>query len=607
MPFGAEVLPERGVEFRLWAPRAGRVELCLETHDGRSLLPMDAAGEGWFKAVAALAADGALYRFRIDEAECVPDPASRFQPNDVHGRSCVVDPSRFVWHDAEWSGRPWEEAVVYELHVGTFTAAGDYAGAAERLAHLANLGITAVELMPAGEFPGRRNWGYDSVYPFAPESSYGGPNDLKAFIETAHRAGIMVIMDVVYNHFGPEGNYLHLYARDFFTDRHRTPWGPAINYDGARNVTVRRFFIDNALYWLEEFNVDGLRLDAVHAIVDESEPDILVELAQAVRSRVPPHRHVHLLLENDNNASRYLRRDAGGNPSCYTAQWNEDWHHVWHVLLSGETHGYYHDFADDPRAHLLRCLIEGFAYQGERSVFRGMKPRGEPSADLPSAAFIAFLQNHDQVGNRPFGERLTVLTGPERLRAAVAVQLLAPSIPALFMGEELGCRRPFLFFTDFAPELRASVREGRRQELERSGALSAGTAARPPPDPGDAATFERSVLDWNGVEDASEGSWLGYYRALLELRRRMIVPRLRGARGDAPGSRLLGRQGLVACWRMGDGSRLRLVANLSDTPLALDRDTTPAIFRQPDRDPGRADSVLPPWFVGWFLDGVDEH
>lgn len=604
MPFGAEIRPQGGVAFRLWAPDARKVDLCLERGGAAELSPMCADQHGWFRVVHEDAGPGAMYRFRIDGEHLVSDPASRFQPQDVHGPSCVVDPERFEWRDTHWLGRPWEETVLYELHVGAFTERGTYASAATRLGYLAELGITAVELMPVADFPGRRNWGYDGVLPFAPDSCYGGPDELKAFVAAAHQLGIMVIMDVVYNHFGPDGNDLQRYARDFFTDRYATPWGDAINYDGPNSTTVREFFIHNALYWLEEFNVDGLRLDAVHAIFDESEPDILVELAQTVRSRVPPDRHVHLLLENEDNTARYLHRDADGRPSSYTAQWNDDWHHAAHVLLTGETHGYYRDYADRPCGHLLRCLTEGFCYQGEPSRHREGGRRGTPSAALPGSAFIAFLQNHDQVGNRALGERLTRLTSLEGLRAAAAIQVLSPAIPALFMGEEFGCEQPFLFFTDFGGELATAVAEGRRREF---GAFDVArrTGLSGPPDPNDRQTFRRSVIDWEKADQPRHQQWLAFYRSLLELRHRMIVPRLAGTRAE-PGAMLIGECGLAVCWRMGDGSRLLLVANPGAAPLQLDRrlstHDSAALYCQPGSPEAfdRGD-VLPPWFVGWYL------
>jgi malto-oligosyltrehalose trehalohydrolase len=465
MPFGAEVLGDGSVRFRLWAPAAVRVDLCLESEGQERLLEMEADADGWLERVTGDAGPGSLYRYRIDGARKVPDPASRYQPQDVHGPSQVVDPAAFDWEDDAWQGRPWEEAVVYELHVGTFSPEGTFRGVGERLDYLVDLGVTAIELMPVADFPGERNWGYDGVLPFAPDATYGGPADLKALIQTAHRKGLMVFLDVVYNHFGPEGNYLHLYAPRFFTERHQTPWGDGINFDGEGSRVVRDFFIYNALYWLQEYRFDGLRLDAVHAIADESKPDILMELAEAVRAGPGRERQIHLVLENDHNAARYLQRRADGAPRWYTAQWNDDFHHTAHLLATGERDGYYLDYQDGPAGKLARCLAQGFTYQGEASRFRGGTPRGEPSADLPPTAFVNLLQNHDQVGNRALGERISELASPEALRTLSALLLLAPAPPLLFMGQELMAASPFLFFCDFGEDLAKSVTQGRRREF----------------------------------------------------------------------------------------------------------------------------------------------
>ncbi|HKS72878.1 MAG TPA: malto-oligosyltrehalose trehalohydrolase, partial [Terriglobales bacterium] len=395
MPFGAEVVDDQTVRFRLWAPKARRVDL---VHGSRDVIPMNFVGDGWFELLQK-SGPGSLYRFQIDGGARVPDPASRFQPRDVHGPSEVIDASAFDWKDGNWLGRPWQEAVLYELHVGTFSEQGTFAGVEERLAYLADLGVTAIELMPLSDFPGTRNWGYDGVLPFAPDSQYGRPEELKHLIQSAHAKGLMMFLDVVYNHFGPEGNYLHEYAPQFFSDRHQTPWGRALNFDGLGSREVRDFFIHNALYWLTEYHFDGLRLDAVNTIADDSSPDILTELAEAVRSKIGVQRQIHLVLENDDNRSRYLKRESDGRPGLYNAQWNDDIHHALHVAITGEHDGYYVDYSDCPVQHVERCLKEGFDYQGQPSNFRGGKSRGDPSAELPPSAFVSFLQNHDQVGN----------------------------------------------------------------------------------------------------------------------------------------------------------------------------------------------------------------
>ena len=429
MPFGAECSDDGSVRFRLWAPAAQEVELCFSVADKSTRILLEQRDQGWFELVTDAAKPGAQYCFRINDRREVPDPASRFQPRDVHGPSEVVDPGAFDWQDGAWKGRPWEEAVIYEAHVGAFTPAGTFSAVQERLDYLADLGITALELMPIADFPGRRNWGYDGVFLFAPDSTYGRPEDLKQLIQSAHERGIMVLLDVVYNHFGPEGNYIRAYAPQFFTDRHFTPWGDGINFDGLDSPVVRDFFIHNALYWLSEYHFDGLRMDAVNAIIDDSTPHILTELAAAVRSAVAPDRHVHLVLENDRNQSRYLQHTKECQPESYTAQWNDDIHHALHVLITGERDGYYSDYFERPIDQLGRCLVEGFAYQGEVSHYRKGEKRGESTEGLPPAAFVSFLQNHDQIGNRAFGERISNIADCRAIRATVAILLLAPSPP----------------------------------------------------------------------------------------------------------------------------------------------------------------------------------
>jgi malto-oligosyltrehalose trehalohydrolase len=583
----------------LWAPGSKRVDLCLEDAGGTPLA-MQRAGDGWWELDCARAAAGSRYRYRIDEGLLVPDPGSRANPDDVHGACCVVDPLAFDWDDGDWRGRPWEEAVVYELHVGTFTPQGSFAGVEGRLDHLRELGVTAIELMPIADFPGRRNWGYDGVLAFAPDSSYGTPTDLKRLVQSAHRRGLMVFLDVVYNHFGPEGNYLHSYAPQFFSRRHHTPWGAAINFDGEGSRTVRDFFIHNALYWLEEYHFDGLRLDAVDAIADDSRPDILTELAGAVRSRVG-RRHVHLVLENDANQIRF--QGAGpGAPERYDAQWNDDIHHALHVLLTGERDGYYADYADAPLAHLARCLAEGFAFQGEPSPFRGGKPRGEASRGLRPSAFVSFLQNHDQVGNRAFGERIGRLAPAGRIKAALAIVLLAPQPPLLFMGEEWCAREPFPFFCDFEPELARKVAEGRRGEFARFDRFRDATARLLIPDPSGDSTFDSARLDWSALGNPEHAEWLALHRRLLALRTRELAARLPGA---APGTCLAATDGLLMVrWALGDGSRLNLTANLQDAPrtrveLPAGRLLYATTERLGDALTGNA---LPAWTVVWTLD-----
>ncbi len=561
MPFGAEVLAGRGVRFRLWAPGVSGVTLRLQDRPDR---PMAATGDGWFEAVATDAGPGSRYLYGLPDGMTVPDPASRRQPADVHGPSEVVDPGAFDWTDAGWHGRPFEEAVFYELHVGTFTPAGTFDGVARELGRLARLGVTAIELMPLGESPGRRGWGYDGVYAFAPEASYGTPDALKRLVCAAHARGLMVFADVVYNHFGPEGNYLARYAPAFFTPRHRTPWGDAIDFAGPHAHVVRDFFIHNALYWLEEYHVDGLRLDAVHAMHDTSRPHFLEELADAVRRRFESDRPVHLVLENDRNQATLLARRADGGARWYDAQWNDDVHHAFHVLLTGERSGYYADYADAPAAHLGRALASGFAYQGEPSSFRGGVARGEPSGHLPPTAFVAFLQNHDQIGNRALGDRLAASVPARALRAALAVLLLAPSAPLLFMGEEWAVTRPFPFFCDLGAELAPLVREGRRREFAHDPALH--DALERLPDPTAEDTCAGAVLRADDARTPHARRRARMIRDLLALRRRELVPRLRGS--GAGTFDTLGGHALGIGWRLGDGSTLALLANLGADAVA---------------------------------------
>jgi maltooligosyltrehalose trehalohydrolase len=388
MPFGPRLLDGGGVEFRLWAPGAAAVGLVI---DGGEPQPMTAAADGWHVRREIGAGVGTRYGFRIGDLT-VPDPASRSNPDDVHAASAVVDSEAYAWNDAGWRGRPWHEAAIYELHVGTFTPAGTFAAAIERLDGLARLGITAIELMPVAEFPGRRNWGYDGVLLFAPDASYGSPEDLKRLVDAAHARGLMVLIDVVYNHFGPDGNYLHAYAPQFFNPRHHTPWGAAINFDGPECEPVREFFIRNALYWLDEFHADGLRLDAVHAMADDSPTHFVDSLAARVRAGPGSTRPIHLVIENDRNQSRFLPRDADGRPRIATAQWNDDIHHAAHVLATGERDGYYADYAAQPARLFARTLAEGFAYQGEPSPYRHGEPRGAPTGHLPPRRSSTFCR-----------------------------------------------------------------------------------------------------------------------------------------------------------------------------------------------------------------------
>jgi len=607
MPFGAE-LDEGNVRFSLWAPGARSVELDLTHERGHASLPMTASTGGWHRAVIQGIEAGATYQYRIDDGICVPDPASRWNPKDVHAASMVVDPAAFPWPDQDWKGRPWDEAVIYELHIGTFTPAGTFNAAIERLDYLVRLGVTAIEVMPVADFPGKRNWGYDGVLPYAPDAAYGSPDDLKSLVAAAHARGLMAFLDVVYNHFGPEGNYLGEYAPQFFDTERKTPWGAALNFDGPDSRTVRDFFIHNALYWINEFNFDGLRLDAIHAIADNSQPDIVEEIAAAVRAGPGRERHVHLIVENDRNQARYLTRDEAGQPAVANAQWNDDFHHPMRIIATGERDGYFADYADRPVWWLGRALAEGFGFQGEPSSYRKGALRGERTTALPPGAFINFLQTHDQVGNRAMGDRVAASADARALKLGVACLLLAPAVPMLFMGEEFAASSPFQFFCDFAPELAAAVREGRREEFAGFAQFSDPAVRDSIPDPGAEATFLASKLDWTEPVLGVHAEWHALYADLLRVRRLKIVPHL--ASGSRRGRfEVIGDSGLALDWVFGDGTALHLRANLSaldgvqvtHAPGTCIHST--AIHSTAGAAPGRE---MPAWGAVWTLDAAHD-
>lgn len=597
MPFGAELLSDGSVRFRLWAPNAQRVDLCLENQAGE-IFPLSPRPEGWFELSTPLATAGTQYQFQIDCQAKVPDPASRFQPDDVHGPSEVVNPRAFAWNDDQWLGRPWEEAVIYELHVGAFTPDGTFRAVEEKLDYLRDLGVTAVELMPVSDFPGSRNWGYDGVMPYAPDSSYGRPEDLKHLVQAAHARGMMIFLDVVYNHFGPDGNYLRLYSPQFFTSDHHTPWGEAINFDGRGSRVVRDFFIHNALYWLQEYHVDGLRLDAVEAIADDSTPDILTELAQTVRQKCGTKRRIHLMLENGDNAAHYMLRGPQNQVQLYDAQWNDDIHHALHVLVTGESDGYYTDYINDPVGRLARCLAEGFAFQGEYSEYHNGN-RGEPTAGLPPTAFISFLQNHDQVGNRAFGERIQQIANPQALKAAMEILLLAPAPPLLFMGEEFAASSPFLFFCDFQGNLAAAVTKGRRNEFARFARFNSAATRENIPDPNALETFLASKLDWGTLHRDGHAQSLAFYRELLAIRHHMVVPLLSK---PSHARAAITKCSLAVDWGFDDGAVLELRANLGNDKCPID-DHSGEIFysSSPEALPIVAQHHLPAWSVLWSI------
>lgn len=537
--------------FRLWAPALDRLSLLIE---GRAPLAMECMDEGWY-AIEAPAVPGTRYRFVLPDGLEVPDPASRAQSGGVHGWSVITEPART--EHSGWAGRPWEDAVIMEVHAGTL---GGFAGIEAGLERWAKLGITAIELMPIAAFAGARGWGYDGVLPFAPLESYGTPAELSHLLERAHELGLMVLLDVVYNHFGPDGNYIGLYAPQFFDATVETPWGGAV---AVEQQPVAEFFVENARMWIEDYGFDGLRLDAVHAIRN---PGFLDALAKRVREGVGPERHVHLVLENEeNDAARLV-------PGVYDAQWNDDFHNTMHVLLTGERESYYADFCEAPTERLARCLAEGFVYQGEPSPNHAGKPRGSPSGHLPPSAFVSFLQNHDQIGNRALGDRLTTLVAPGRLRAAMALLLLSPQIPLLFMGEETGSESPFLFFTDFDNELADAVREGRRREFAGFAAFADAASRSRIPDPNAIETFAAS----KPAPGPDAEAWEELVRHLLALRFEHLVPRLAGTR--SLGAEVLGPGAVKARWQLGDGGVLMIVANFGEQPAAFAEQSEDPIF-----------------------------
>jgi malto-oligosyltrehalose trehalohydrolase len=580
--FGPRPATAGGTHFRLWAPAAKSVELVA-----RRAFPMQPMGDGWYELIATDTGPGTRYRFRIDGEIEVPDPASAFQPDDVMGPSEIID-HRYDWRAKDWRGRPWHEVVILELHVGTFTPGGTFRSAIDELDSVAECGFTAIELMPVADFSGRWNWGYDGVLWYAPDSVYGRPEDLKALIDAAHQRGLMVFLDVVYNHFGPEGNFLGRYAPSFFITDTQTPWGAAVDYGVPE---VRTFAIENALHWLEHYRFDGLRLDAVHAIAKPGRPSVLEEISRATGELAKDTgRHIHLVLENDRNDASLLDPLADPPQGKFRAQWNDDYHHAWHVLLTGETHGYYHDYAQEWLGHIAKILSSGFAYQGQMSIHRGT-PRGETSAQLAPTAFVAFLQNHDQIGNRARGERLEMLAPSSTIDAALGVLLLAPMPPLMFMGEEWGETRPFPFFCDFKGDLANAVREGRKREFPHEPHEGAGAL----PDPISELTYESAVLDRNVLTRPAHHKRRDLVRRLLQTRRQEIIP-LTAALKTWSGWAFHEGRLLRAEWHL-DGVTLSLTANLSDDAASAPLSRGHPIWG------GLQPEHLPPWSVYWAREG----
>ena len=513
LPVGAEVLPEGGVHFRVWAPRRRTVEVIIEP--GGAVVTLEPDGEGYFSALTTEARAGSLYRFRLDgdDSYLYPDPASRYQPDGPHGPSQVVDPSAFRWADGGWKGVRLRGQVIYEMHVGTFTREGSWAAAARELPELAALGVTVVEPMPVADLPGRFGWGYDGVSMFAPTRLYGRPDDFRRFVDEAHRAGLAVILDVVYNHFGPDGNYLRQFAEEYFSTRHATEWGEAINFDGPGSRGVREFFISNAAYWIEEFHLDGFRFDATQQIFDDSPEHILAALARRAREAAAG-REIILVAENEPQHTRLARPPERGGYGL-DALWNDDYHHSAGVAMTGRNEAYYTDYTGRPQ-EFVSAVKYGYLYQGQRYKWQRQR-RGTPALDLRPEQFVVFIQNHDQVSNSARGERPQMLTSPGRYRAMTALTLLAPATPMLFQGQEFGASAPFHYFADHNPDLAQLVRKGRAEFLAQFRSIGTRATFDALPDPSDPDTFERCKLDFSERE-RNRGVYQ-MHKDLLRLRR----------------------------------------------------------------------------------------
>jgi len=551
-PIGAE-FHDGGVHFRVWAPRARAVEVVFESAPGT---PLSREDGGYHSGFVPDVEPGATYRFRLDGRGPFPDPASRFQPDGPHGPSAIVDPSSFPWTDQGWQGVPSSGQVIYELHLGTFTPEGTWEAAGRDLARLRRLGVTIVEVMPVADFPGRFGWGYDGVNLFAPCRLYGAPDDFRRFVDRAHALGLGVILDVVYNHFGPDGNYLTQFSPDYFTDRYACDWGASINFDGPDAGPVREFFVSNAECWISEFHLDGLRFDATQAMHDRSPEHLLAVLQRRVRAAAGP-RSLFLVAENDEQQAELARpADQGG--AGLDAVWNDDFHHSARVALTGKREGYFTDFHGTPQ-ELLSATKWGYLFQGQRHSLLG-KSRGSPALDLPGAAFVNFLENHDQVANSGHGSRLASIAPPGLHRALTALLLLAPGTPLLFQGQEYASSRPFLYFADHEPSLGAKVAKGRRQFLSQFPSLAGPEAQAALADPTDPETFRRCVLD--PAERDRRPEALRLHRDLLELRR--SDPVFRAQRSDRLFGALLSTEAFVLRFLDSEAGDRLLLINLGD-------------------------------------------
>lgn len=547
---GAQPIRDTECCFLVWAPFARTVEVQFESHT-RVITALQNGPHGYFCGTVQNVSPGSTYFYRLDQTISRPDPASRYQPQGVHGPSEVIS-SQFDWQDSGWKGLPLDRLVIYEIHVGTFTPEGTFDAVIPRLAALADLGVNTIELMPVAQFPGSRNWGYDGVYPFAVQNSYGGPEGLRRLVNAAHKLGLGVALDVVYNHLGPEGNYLRNFG-PYFTDRYKTPWGEALNFDGPFSDHVRRFFISNALYWISDFHLDALRLDAIHAIVDTSALPFLEELTRDVQSLAASlGRSVHVIAESDLNDARVVRPRAVGGFGC-GAQWTDDFHHSLHTLLTREKTGYYESFGSIE--HLAKAYTSGFVYSGQHSPYRE-RQYGNSSADIPARRFVVFGQNHDQVGNRAQGDRLSTIVDFERLKLAAGAVLLSPFLPLLFMGEEYAEPAPFQYFVSHADEaLIEAVRKGRKEEFSRF------DWQQDIPDPQSRETFDRSRLNWSLRDKGKHLTLRSFHGELLSLRR--SIPTLSNLSKDCTKTLVCGEACLVLD-RMDASGRVAAIFNFGE-------------------------------------------
>lgn len=549
LPVGAEVQPA-GVHFRVWAPRHQRVEVALE---GASH-PLAPENCGYFSGVVPTARAGTAYRYRLDGTEAYPDPVSRFQPDGPHGPSQVVDPGAFPWTDRDWRGVRLEGQVLYEMHIGTFTREGTWAAAARELPKLAATGITVLEVMPVAEFPGRFGWGYDGVDLFAPTRLYGNPDDFRRFVDHAHATGLAVILDVVYNHLGPDGCYLTKFSDDYFSDRYENDWGDPINFDGENSTPVRELFIANAGYWIDEFHIDGLRLDATQQIFDASAVNVMAEITRRVREAARG-RATLVIAENEPQEVK-LVRPLGQGGYGMDALWNDDFHHSATVALTGRSEAYYTDYLGSPQ-EFVSAVKWGYLYQGQRYSWQRQR-RGTPGFGLPPAAFVNYFQNHDQVANSAFGLRMHQLTSPGRYRAMTGLMLLAPGTPMLFQGQEFAASTPFLYFADHKPELAAAVRKGRAEFMRQFPSVATPEMQHRLADPGDPETFERSKLD--PAERERHAGMYALHCDLLKLRR--DDPVFSSQRPDAVDGAVLGAEAFVLRYFGENGQDRLLVVNL---------------------------------------------